>query len=363
MTSHPRGRVKRLAFRMCDIRPRPSRPEARPLPPLYWPTMPEHDDGTQVAITANPFSGARRNPRLVEALGRELSRLGLDPVVIWGRDELRDAASQPDFARTFRCVVAAGGDGTLHRVVNTTTAVPVAHYPLGTENLFARHFSHPCDPAAMAQLIAAGHTTCIDLGRVESGTGNAECGERDELENSAIRNPQSTLRLFPLVASAGFDAEVIHRLDRWRCRHPQKLRRVRRSSYLRPIVAAAVSYRHPIIEVEADGERRRGALCMVFNLPRYGLGFGICPCATGDDGLLDYIVFERPGTAALASYAVAVKLGRHLRRSDVFTAKARTIRLTCPDSDPAPLEIDGEAAGFLPVEISAMPGALQVVVG
>lgn len=313
--------------------------------------MPEYN-GQQVAITANPFSGARRNPRLVESLAGELARIGLEPVVMWGRDELRDAASQPGFAQRFHCIVAAGGDGTLHRVVNTTLAVPVVHYPLGTENLFAQHFRHPRDPGAMARMIAAGGMSSIDIARVEYGSASA----RSDLK------PQVASRLFPLVASAGFDAEVIHRLDRWRSRHPEKLRRVRRSSYLRPIAWAAAGYRFPMIDVDADGQRFRGALCMVFNLPRYGLGFGICPKAAADDGLLDYIVFERPGAIALVSYALSIKFGHHLRRPDVHTGRARTIRLTCEASPPVPMEVDGEEAGFVPVEFTALPGAMRVIV-
>ena len=299
----------------------------------------------KVAIVANPFSGARRNPQRVEALMGELHRRGLEPMAMWGRDDLKHAAAEPQFAQQYRCIVAAGGDGTLHRVVNTTLAVPIAHFPLGTENLFARHFAHPANPAGMAAAIASGGSTTIDLGRAVYGS-----------------NAPVASRLFTIVASAGFDAQVIHSLDRWRSRRPDRLRRVRRTSYLRPILGAALGYGYPLMDLQADdGPRRRGAMCMVFNLPRYGMDFRICPTTVADDGLLDYVVFERPGSAALMSYALSVKLGRHHSRPDVHTGRARSIRITPSAGGLVPLEIDGEEANHAPVEIHIVPAAMRVI--
>jgi diacylglycerol kinase (ATP) len=299
----------------------------------------------QVAVVANPFSGAKRNPQRVAALIAELERAGLEPVAMWGRDDLSAAAASPDFTERFRCVIAAGGDGTLHRVINTTRAAPIAHFPLGTENLFARHFAHSADPQAMAAMVAAGRMATLDLGQVDYAAAGGES--------------HVTSRLFAIVASAGFDAQVIHRLDRWRCQRPNRLRRVRRVSYIRPILAAALGYRFPVMDVEADGRHHRGALCMVFNLPKYGLDFRICPDAAADDGLLDYIVFERSGAAALMRYALSVKLGRHLRRPDVHSGRARTIRITSPQ---IPLEVDGEEAAFAPIELRAIPAAMRILI-
>ena len=108
-----------------------------------------------------------------------------------------------------------------------------------------------------------------------------------------------------------------------------------------------------------DGPRLRGALAMVFNLPRYGFGLDLCPDAAPGDGLLDYVIFERPGPLRLAAYALAVLRGHHLRRPDVHHGRARRVRITC--AEPVPMEIDGEAAGFAPVDIKVLPGALRVI--
>lgn len=284
---------------------------------------------------ANPYSGSKRNHDLVEELVQELRLLDLLPRPMWNPGDLEQAAAQHAFAHEFRCVVVAGGDGTLHRVLNTTTAVPVAMFPLGTENLFAEHFSMPHEPHEMARVIADANIKTIDLGL---------CNDR----------------LFSIVASAGFDADVIHRLHRWRNARTGKLRRVRRFSYLRPILAATMGYHHGLFEIEADGKVFQGALCMIFNLPRYGLGFNVCTRAIENDGLLDYVIFTKPGRFSLMSVAASVRRGTHLQRGDTLHGKAKSISLR-PLSGAIPVELDGEASGVAPVEITCRPGALRVM--
>src|SRR5947208_609515 len=114
-----------------------------------------------VAIAANPYSGRKGNRQLVEALATALRTAGLEPRLMWGRDELTEAAADPGFTSSYRAVVAAGGDGTLHRVINQQTQLPLAMFPLGNENLFARQFGYSCDPEAMARLIAVAKTQTI----------------------------------------------------------------------------------------------------------------------------------------------------------------------------------------------------------
>ncbi|HUY33711.1 MAG TPA: diacylglycerol kinase family protein [Pirellulales bacterium] len=298
-------------------------------------TRPTSDLPLGVAIAANPYSGRKQNRRRVEALATALREAGLEPRLMWGRDELAAAAGDGNFANDYRAVVAAGGDGTLNRVINHPIAVPLAMFPLGNQNLFARQFGHNDDPAAMAAMIAAGKSTTIDLGRAAG-------------------------RLFSIVASAGFDGDAAHRLAHWRERKEGRLKRVRSLSYARPIIASACRYRYPLMEVTADGRHMRGALVMVFNLPQYAADLPLAADAVADDSLLDWLVFEKPGSLRLAGYALSVWLKRHRRRRDVFHGRARRIELSCPV--PVPLEIDGEAAGFAPLSIEVVPAALRVIV-
>ncbi len=291
-------------------------------------------DVRQVIVVANPYSGRRENRSCVEALAAAISDQGLACRVIWQLPELAEVAADPSAPQQYRAVVAAGGDGTLNHVINLQTGLPVFMFPLGNENLFARQFEGCRDPRRAAEILTTGGTRAIDLGRA---------GER----------------LFAIVASAGFDGDTAHRLARWR-RQANGLRRVRSFSYAAPIVAAAFGYRYPLLDIDADGRRVRGALCMVFNVPRYASNLMLAPDADPSDGLLDWVVFERPGSLPLARYALAVWLRRHRQRADVHHGQARQIRLAA--AEPVPLEIDGEAADFAPIEIEVAPRAMRVVV-
>jgi diacylglycerol kinase (ATP) len=287
----------------------------------------------KVIILANPYSGARKNREHVAELAGALAAEGLQPRPIWQLEELEALSREPGFRREYRCVVAAGGDGTLNRTINYRLGVPLAVLPLGNENLFARQFDFTADPVLLAGKICRGQTRVIDLGRAGQ-------------------------RLFSVVASGGFDGDVAHRLASWR-QGELHLRRVGSRSYVLPIAASICRYPFPAIELEADGQRFEGALAMVFNVPRYAIGLRLCPDALPDDGWLDWVVFMRPGRVRLALYAAAVALARHRRLSDVQYGRARQIRLR--SAAHVPLELDGEAAEFTPIEISVEPSALTIV--
>ena len=303
---------------------------------------------TWVAIIANPFSGSGPNRLAVEELARELRRHEIEPRIAWNPGEQSELLRNATPASCCRCVVAAGGDGTIAAIINERHDLPLAVLPLGSENLFARQFGLMTTPACLARAIAAGRTRRVDLGRVQQGPQDA----------GGAGATVSRERRFTIVVSAGFDAAVVHRVCAWRDRGGS-LRRVNRLSYAKPILDTARNYPYPEIVVDADGEIVRGTHAFVFNLPQYGAQLPIAPQANGCDGYLDWLVFQRPGLAPLVGYFVDVLRGAHLRRPDVRHGRARHIRVS--SSTPAPLEIDGDAAGRTPAEIDVLSQALRVI--
>ena len=292
-------------------------------------------DRPWVAIAANPYSGHGPTQKRVADLAAALSQGGLEPWVIWDREQRAKVLRHPNLAKSCRCVVAAGGDGTVADVINEMTSpVPFATLPSGNENLFAREFGFERNGKLLAQSIAAGRVRHIDLARAGD-------------------------RLFSLMLSVGLDAEVVHRVVAWRTNGPA-LRRVNRLSYAKPIAGALRSYRYGRLESEADGERVTGTHAFVFNLPQYGFQLPFAPHAKGDDGLLDWLVFDYAGLFAAIGYFMSLVRVKHLGRSGVYHGQARRVRITA--AEPVPVQMDGEAAGFTPVELQVVPQALQVVV-
>jgi YegS/Rv2252/BmrU family lipid kinase len=288
-----------------------------------------------VLIAANPFSGKGPTRERVGELAAALLQQGLTPRVLWGRGERTRVLRDEQQHRGCRCVVAAGGDGTVADVINEMpTGLPLATLPVGNENLFAQQFGFPRDGEALARAIVGGRTRQVDVGR-----GGA--------------------RLFSLMLTVGFDADVVHRVAQWRA-GATGLKRVGRLSYAKPILSAIRSYPYDPLELVADGERVRGTHAMVFNLPQYGFHMPFAPDATADDGLLDWLVFERPGLAAMTRYLVAVLCRRHHSRSHVRHGRARQIRIEGPM--PVPVQTDGDPGGFTPVDVEVMPQALTVLI-
>jgi diacylglycerol kinase family enzyme len=230
-----------------------------------------------------------------------------------------------------RCVVAAGGDGTLLEVVNRAAGVPATILPLGNENLVARYLGLTRSGAELADVIAAGSVTQFDLARANG-------------------------RLFCLMASVGLDADIVHRVHRRRRGH------INRLSYVIPLMQAMQNYQFPAVEViiEDTGERLQGGTVFLFNLPRYALGLPIAANGSAEDGLLDLCVFERPGVLELLRYLTAVVTRRHGKLPDFYHRKVRRVRLE--SMEPAPIQTDGDPAGSLPAVIEVIPSALPIVV-
>ncbi len=283
----------------------------------------------QVAILANRRAGPRGGWPAVEALVSALHGLGLESRICETPAELED------FVRTdagrLRCIVAAGGDGTLLEVLNRAPGLPVAILPTGNENLVARYFGIECSGPKVAGIIAAAETRQLDLIRVDG-------------------------RRAALMVSAGFDAEVVHRVHRRRAGHVSRL------TYGWHVLAAGWEYGFPPVRVaiEETGEVLTATLVLAFNLPRYGLGLPIAPRARPDDGLLDLYAFQAVGFGGLLRSVRAVLAGRHHGRRDVQYRRVRRVRWTARAA--VPLQTDGDPAGCLPAEIEVMPAAFRLLV-
>ncbi len=282
----------------------------------------------EVFILANPVAGPRGRRQHVRAFAYALRDRGLEPILCGQREELSERLSAG--ADRARCVVAAGGDGTLNEVLNRASGLPVAILPLGNENLAARYFRLARSATRLADAIAFAPIRRLDLGRAHG-------------------------RLFSLMAGLGLDAEVVHAVHRSRRGHIDKL------SYVLPVLQALATYPFPTVEVtiEDTGEQLRGATVFLFNLPVYALGLPIADKARPDDGLLDLFVFQRPGLRNLARYFGAILCRRHEQLPDVQHRRVKRVHLAA--GQPAPLQVDGDPAAALPATIEVAPGAWQLL--
>ena len=284
-----------------------------------------------VAIQRNPTSGSGRNRGMLLDLVRRLKEHGLRPRLFSRRERLGDVLADPQRRDELVCVVAAGGDGTVDDVINRYPGLPMTVCPLGTENLFAKYLGLPRDGRSVADAIAAGKTRQLDL-----------CTLNGE-------------QRFAIMASVGFDADVVHRT------HSRRRGNISKLSYVRPILESFAGYRYPPLRIYADDspEPLTGGLAIVSNLPMYAMRLPFARSAVPDDGLLDVRVFERPGRGQLLRYAWSLVRNRHERLSHVHSFRAKRIRIEA--DEPVPVQADGDPAGFTPVEIRVLPAELTVI--
>ena len=291
-----------------------------------------------VGIVANANSGRGRGRRQVEALARRLDLLGLDAEIAWTPEARTDLVRQAASDGRCRCLVAAGGDGTVAALLNECPGTPITVLPAGTENLFARHFGMRRRPVDVAETIVRGRTTDIDLGQVAG-------------------------RRFALMAGIGFDADVVTRHHAARLGLAGAMRPTRRSAYVEPVLRASFGYRFPSLEIRAEGplgeETLTGTTAFVFNLPRYALGLPIAPEARGDDGLLDLVVFRDAGALRALRYLWMVFRGLHLRRDGVW--HRRVSRVSVESAQVVPVQLDGDPGGIVAADGQAAPWSAEVL--
>jgi diacylglycerol kinase (ATP) len=304
-------------------------------------TLPPEVD--RVLILANPKAGAASGKNSVDALVAALGRHRLAAEIVPHPDELACRAAAVQSSGRLRALVGAGGDGTVAELINRAPpGIPITTLPLGTENLLAKYLDMPRAPSEVAEVIAAGAVVRHDAGRAGD-------------------------RLFALMVSCGFDAEVVRRL------HENRQGNISHWSYFKPIWQTIRSYEYPELRVYCDpggpgGERSapaggtliRARFAFVFNIPRYAFGFQFAPDALGDDGLLDVCTFRYGSFGHGLWYLMNVILQRHPRIADCTMLRARRVRIEADEA--VPYNLDGDHCGYLPLDIEIEPDRLTLLV-
>jgi diacylglycerol kinase family enzyme len=238
--------------------------------------------------------------------------------------------SSADNRSQLRCLVAAGGDGTVGDLITRYPGVPLAIFPLGTENLFAKFLGIPRSGRRLADLIVAGSTRRYDVARIGS-------------------------RRFCLMAGIGLDAQMVQES------HAARRGHIHRWHYFGPIWRAWSRAMHtPRLKIYCEGDPRpiTGRSVFVMNQPAYALRFQIAANADGHDGRLDLRIYDWSSRWNLLWTAWRAWWGGWERLPNVTVCIAKRVRV---ESDsPVPVQVDGDPFGTTPVEIEVVPDAVEV---
>ncbi|MGV0678752.1 diacylglycerol kinase [Mycolicibacterium fortuitum] len=293
----------------------------------------------RVTVLTNPMSGHGNAPHAAERAVAQLQRRGIDVCAIVGTDaaHARRLVDEALDGGTDALVVV-GGDGVISLALQALARgdVPLGIVPAGTGNDHAREYHLPTgDPEAAADVVADGHTEIVDLGRIEDAAG--------------------AVKWFGTVMAAGFDSLVSDRTNRMRWPHG-------RMRYNVAMLAEISKLRLlPFRLTFDDGPEIKTDLTLAAfgNTRSYGGGMLICPGADHSDGLLDVTMITSASRTRLIRLFPTVFKGTHVDLDEVTTKRARSVHVECPGIN---AYADGDFALPLPVTVSAVPGALRLLV-
>ncbi len=234
-------------------------------------------------------------------------------------------------AEGFEQIVAAGGDGTIHEVVNGIAGSEAALglMPMGTMNVFANELGLPANDLGRCwEIIRAEQTRLIDL-------------------------PTANGKHFVQLAGVGLDAQVVKETSLTSKRNFGPL------SYL--ISAAQIAARRPprlLIDAK-EARTEEGTFVLVGNGRLYGGPFPFFKHAVIDDGLLDVLVFKQLGYLDVLKYLQNVFFTADITTREVEYFQTRRLRVTSMEE--VPVELDGELVGSCPVEFQLKPRWLKVL--
>lgn len=248
----------------------------------------------------------------------------------------------------FDAVIAVGGDGTVHEVVNGLMQIDSDERPLlgvipaGSGNDFAHNFGLPDSVIEAARCALGTATRPVDVMHVDDGNGRQE--------------------YWINTLGIGFSGAVnitTRRYSRWRG-FAIYLVAVLETVFFKP---AAL---HARISFDDEPPIEHGvAMISLCNGPREGGGFPVAPYARMDDGLISYTIMREMSRLRILRFLPVVLNANHLKHTEYFTAGTAKSFDIETDSAMA-IHTDGEVFGPWEADIRHLaghifPSAIQVL--
>jgi len=298
-----------------------------------------------LVIIANPRAGRGRVDAALPRVERVLRGQGLDYRIVRTTHpgHATEAARQALLGGE-RFLVAAGGDGTVHEVVNGMLAdgqpvVPDAVLGVvaaGSGCDLIKSFGLPADAEQAAGHLAGDRVLAIDVGYVT-------CAGQDQQ------------RYFVNIAQAGLGAAVVARTAG--LTRTGKL--LGGAKYAVGFWLTLPRFQPAPVRLDADGHACswRAFNVVVANCRFYGGGMQISPRSDPCDRLLDVLVMTGSKSNSFTTLPKVYK-GAHLPHRHI--AELRAGQLVIDTGTPFPVEADGELLGSTPASFGLIPGVINL---
>ena len=239
-------------------------------------------------------------------------------------------------------LIAVGGDGTLHEVVNGVlqSKLPAEEHPVigvlphGSANDFARTAGISNSIEALFSLIQSHTSQKIDLGKISL-------------------QPSGETRYFINIAGVGLGPEVVQNMEQSSSLLGPGY------NYFKQIIRGFLSYSKKEVSCTGDTWQWQGKLLQmaVANGRYFGNAICIAPDARLADGQFQVAIF---GDLSIWDYLKnlgKLKNGLKINHPQVSYQQAREVQLG--SKQPCGIEADGEYVGLAPATIGILPEAIS----
>ena len=238
-------------------------------------------------------------------------------------------------------MIAVGGDGTLHEVVNglLKSSLPARKYPAigllpcGSANDFARTAHIPDSIEALLNLIQTHTTQKIDLGQI-------------------LLQQTGEVRYFINIAGAGLGGEVVQKMEQSSGLLGPGL------NYSWHIFAGFIRYIKKEVNCTSGSWKWKGRLLQmaVANGRCFGNALCVAPDARLTDGIFQVTLFGDLSVWDYLKNLSKLKKGVRIDHPEVYYHQAKEIWLE--SKAPVHIEADGEYVGPAPATLRVLPEAI-----
>jgi YegS/Rv2252/BmrU family lipid kinase len=289
-------------------------------------------------LIANPAARHGETARLLPVVEQLLCNLPHETAVTERAGQATELATA---AVGYDRVVAVGGDGTVHEVLNGLMHIPsrerpaLGLLPTGSGNDTRRMLGVPDDLARAALVLATGERRRFDVG----------------LCNGVHFNNSF---------AAGLDAKVTAKAVEYKTTKRRSGLWLYVTALLHVLFRELSSFDVRVGFDEAGSERIDTLIVAVTIGKTYGGGFSITPDALPDDGLFDVCMIDPLSLPQALIRLPFVIIGRHTRMKPVHMSRHSSLVIDCDRALPA--QIDGEVLLERHYDLSILPSAIEYIV-